>query len=101
MQSPEANLPTPTVRDPITYWMAHGLKGPGRTRARGGYICYAPNCPDNLSAYYPGWGPTERDALLNACYWSNQAPLIRVVPLARAPKWAVDLAHGHDKGCYV
>lgn len=90
------DLPRPKSSDPVTYWMAYDLHGPGRTRSRGGYICYAPRCPSNRADYYPGYGSTERDALLAACYWANQVPFIRVVPLAKAPKWAVEQAHGKE-----
>jgi hypothetical protein len=87
-----AHLPKPTVHDSATYWQAYHLGGEGRTRAKGGYICYAPGCPGNSANYHPGWGGTEREALLAACYWSNQAACVRVVPVGRAPQWAIEQA---------
>jgi hypothetical protein len=77
--------------------MAYHMNGDGRTRAKGGYVCYAVKPPSNRANYYPGWGKTERDALLNACYWTNQGPCIRVVPLAKAPVWAIERAHSTRK----
>jgi len=85
------SLPAPTVHDPATYWQAVGLGGEGRTRA-GDYVCYAPGAPSNSASYGPGRGATEREALLAACYWANQAARIRVVPARQAPQWAIDQA---------
>ena len=81
----------PIHSDPVTYQMAYYLPGAGRTRANW-YICYAPGCPSNASGGSAGGGATERDALLAATYWANQAPWIRVVPASRAPRWAIDEA---------
>jgi hypothetical protein len=84
-------IPKPKAHDPATYWMAHGLRGEGRMTARNGYVCYVlAGCPTNGAGSHPGAGSTERDALLDACYWSNQAAWIRVVPTSRAPNWALD-----------
>lgn len=83
-------LPAPTVHDPVTYWRAYHFGGQGRSKARGGYVCYAPGAPSNGMASHPGWGKTEREALLAACYWSNQSPWVRVVPVSKAPRWALE-----------
>lgn len=85
-------LSKPTVYDSATYWQAYYLRGEGRTRARDGYVCYAPGCPSNAASYGAGWGTTEREALLAAKYWANQAPWVRVVPASRAPAYARDEA---------
>lgn len=82
----------PTVHDPVTFSMAYYLDGDGRARAEGGYVCYAlVGAPTNSAGSHPGQGPTERAALLDACYWANQAPWIRVVPVKRAPRWVLDV----------
>ena len=86
-------LSPPIHSDPVTYQMAYYLHGEGRTRANW-YICYAPDCPSNASHYGAGGGATERDALLNATYWPNQAHCIRVVPASRAPRWAIAESSG-------
>lgn len=78
-----------TIHDPATYSMALGLEGEGRSRAQT-YVCYAvQGCPSNAAYYGPGQGSTEKEALLNACYWANQAPYVRVVPISKAPKWVL------------
>jgi len=87
----------PTVHDCATYWMAYSLKGHGRCRANA-YVCYAlRGCPSNAAGSHPGRGHTEREALLDATYWVNQAPWIRVVPESKAPQSVLEeLAANED-----
>jgi len=86
-------LPKPTIHDPVTYWSAYHLGGEGRTRAKRGYVCYAVRgCPTNTAHSHAGVGATEREALLAATYWSNQAGFIRTVPASHAPDWAIEEA---------
>ncbi len=85
-------LATPTIDDPATYWQAYHLDGEGRTRARYGYVCYAlEGCPVNGHNSRPGFGTTEREALLDACYWSNQDPWVVVVPVSRVPQGVLEV----------
>lgn len=73
--------------DPVTATMANNLNGEGRTGAIGGYVCYLrEGAPDNTANTWCGFGYSEKAALLNACFWSNQYPWIRVVPWGKAPK---------------
>lgn len=72
----------------VTANMAAGMKDEGRTRAKHGYICYAPGCPSNAASYGAGYGATEKEAIENATYWANQAAWIKVVPYNKAPQWA-------------
>lgn len=85
-----AALPKPTAHDCATYWQAYYLGGEGRTRASS-YVCYAlRGYPSNKAGSHPGRGATEREALLDACYWAGQSPWVRVVPESRAPQWALE-----------
>ena len=82
-------MKTLTVYSSATAWAAAALAGEGRTRSKDGYICYATSdAPSNAGASYPGFGFTEKQAFLNACYWSNQMPWVRIVPYSKAPLWA-------------
>jgi len=81
----------PDIYDSATYSLAYYLNGEGRQRA-GDYVCYAPGAPPNAARWHAGRGPTERQAALAATYWANQAALVRVVPISRAPRWAIEEA---------
>lgn len=85
--------------DPITYAMACALPDrEGRKRAASGYVCFVlKGCPLNAASCHAGYGATEWDALMNACYWANQYGWVRVVPLSRAPKWAIEQAMEHHR----
>lgn len=82
-------LPKPTIHDPASYWRAYHLGGEGRTRAEQ-YVCYLrEGAPSNSYSSKIGIGSTERESLLDATYWSNQAPWAEVVPLSKAPAWVL------------
>lgn len=60
------------------------------------YIHYLPaeeqKWHSNKAASHPGIGRTVAEARENACYWANQAPWTRTVPVSRAPRYAIDAA---------
>lgn len=87
-----------SIHDPYTVTLARGLRerSQNQARAKDGYICYATlRAPSNAASSHPGFGMTPADAAEAARYWANQAPWVRIVPLSRAPDWAVEQALGH------
>lgn len=43
---------------------------------------------------------TPAEAARAACYWAGDAPWVVVVPISKAPKWAVDAAEEAARSSY-
>lgn len=63
-------------------------------KAASSYIEFLPNASRHLNSAqsHAGIGRTRDEATKNAQYWANQNPYTRVVPISRAPQWAIDEA---------
>jgi len=73
---------------PYTAILAQSLPDSGRASA---YVCYAlRGHPGNTAPQHPGIGDTPRQAAQNACYWVAEAAWVRVVPISKAPAWAIE-----------
>ncbi len=84
-----------SIHDPYTLTLAESQPDHGRANA---YICYASiDAPTNGAGYGPGIGSTPKAACLAATYWANQSAHVRVVPISKAPRWAIEEAEQRDQ----